>query len=45
VAAPVRGIVGVRAALGVVSLVGLDNADVGARLVEAAASLAEAFRE
>lgn len=45
VAAPVRGIVGVRAALGVVSLVALDNATVGARLVEAASTLADALRD
>ncbi|EIE97123.1 IclR family transcriptional regulator [Saccharomonospora glauca] len=45
VAAPVRGIVGIRAALGVVSLVALDNATVGAQLVEAASALADALRD
>ncbi|WP_199430750.1 IclR family transcriptional regulator [Qaidamihabitans albus] len=44
VAAPVRGVVGVRASVGVVSLEPLDNAAFGPRLVEAAAALAEVLR-
>ncbi|WP_007026347.1 helix-turn-helix domain-containing protein [Saccharomonospora iraqiensis] len=44
VAAPVRGVPGVRAALGVVSLTDLDDAAVGARLAEAATTLADELR-
>ncbi|MEU6641379.1 helix-turn-helix domain-containing protein [Saccharomonospora sp. NPDC046836] len=40
VAAPVRGVPGLRASIGIVSLEPLDNATVGLRLVQAAATLA-----
>ncbi|PXY31803.1 IclR family transcriptional regulator [Prauserella muralis] len=44
VAAPVRGVVGLRASVGVVSFEQLDAARTGPRLVEAAAALAEVLR-
>ncbi|WP_024876891.1 IclR family transcriptional regulator [Saccharomonospora piscinae] len=44
VATPVRGVVGIRAALGVVSLTPLDNALVGAQVQEAASALAASLR-
>ncbi|MBK1784416.1 IclR family transcriptional regulator [Prauserella cavernicola] len=45
VAAPVRGVLGLRASVGVVSFEPLDNSTVGPRVVEAAAALAAVLRD
>ncbi|NYI88288.1 DNA-binding IclR family transcriptional regulator [Amycolatopsis endophytica] len=44
IAAPVRGVPGLRASVGVIALGSLDSETVGPRVVEAAAAVAEALR-